>query len=146
MARQLALYIVLYSPIQMAADLPENYDANPRPFEFIKQVPVDWLDSRMVAGTVGDMAAIARRDRHSRDWYVGAIADEQERRIDVALDFLEPGRRYRAEIYRDGDTADFRTNPREIAIEQRNVTARDRLALRLAPGGGAAVRFVALGR
>ncbi len=146
LARQLALYVVLYSPIQMAADLPENYEANLRPFQFIKDVPVDWEDTRMLAGEFGDMAVIARKERGQPNWYLGGIADEQERRFDVALDFLEPGRRYRAEIYRDGDDADFRTNPRAIAIERREVTAADRLALRIAPGGGAAARFVALGR
>ncbi len=146
LARQLALYVVLYSPIQMAADLPENYEANLRPFQFIKDVPVDWDDTRMLVGELGDMAVIARKERGGANWYLGAIADEQERRFDVALDFLEPGRRYRAEIYRDGEAADFRTNPRAIAIERREVTAADRLALRIAPGGGAAVRFVALGR
>jgi alpha-glucosidase len=146
LARQLALYVVLYSPIQMAADLPENYEANLRPFQFIKDVPVDWDDTRMLAGELGDMAVIARKERGGANWYLGAIADEQERRFDVALDFLDPGRRYRAEIYRDGEAADFRTNPRAIAIERRDVTAADRLALRIAPGGGAAVRFVALGR
>ena len=146
LARQLALYVVLYSPIQMAADLPENYEANLRPFQFIKDVPVDWDDSRMLAGEFGDMAVIARKERGGPNWYLGAISDEQERRFDVALDFLETGRRYRAEIYRDGDAANFRTNPRAIAIERREVTAADRLALRIAPGGGAAVRFVALGR
>jgi alpha-glucosidase len=117
-----------------------------RPFQFIKDVPVDWDDTRLVAGEFGDMAVIARKERGSANWYLGGIADEQERRFDVALDFLQPGRRYRAEIYRDGDDADFRTNPRAITIERRNVTAGDRLALRIAPGGGAAVRFVALGR
>ena len=98
----------------------------------------------MLAGELGDMAVIARKERGGPNWYLGAIADEQERRFDVALDFLEPGRRYRAEIYRDGDTADYRTNPRAIVIETREVTAGGRLALRIAPGGGAAVRFVAL--
>ena len=146
LARQLALYVVLYSPIQMAADLPENYEANMRPFQFIKDVPVDWDDTRMLAGEIGDMAVIARRERGGANWYLGAIADEQERRFDVALDFLTPGRRYRAEIYRDGNAADYRTNPRAIEIERREVTAADRLALRIAPGGGAAVRFVQLGR
>jgi alpha-glucosidase len=146
LARQLALYVVIYSPLQMAADLPENYEANPRPFQFIKDVPVDWDDTRVLGGEVGDYVVIARKQRGSAEWYLGGIADEQERRVDVALDFLEPGRRYRAEIYRDGEGADYRTNPREIVIEQRNVTAADRLALRLAPGGGAAVRFVPLGR
>ena len=146
LAKQLALYVVIYSPIQMAADLPENYEANPKPFQFIKDVPTDWDDTQVLAGEVGDLAVIARKDRHSANWYVGAVGDEQERRIDVALSFLAPGRRYRAEIYRDGDTADFRTNPRAIVIERRNVTSGDRLALRIAPGGGAAVRFVALGK
>jgi alpha-glucosidase len=144
LARQLALYVVIYSPIQMAADLAENYEANPVPFQFIKQVPVDWEDTRMLAGEVGDFAVIARKDRGSADWYLGGIADEQERRFDVALNFLAPGRRYRAEIYRDADNADYRTAPRAFVAEQRVVTSADRLALRLAPGGGAAVRFMAL--
>jgi alpha-glucosidase len=146
LARQLALYVVLYSPIQMAADLPENYEANLRPFQFIKDVPVDWDDTRMLAGDVGDFAVIARKDRNSADWYIGAIADEEERWFDVPLAFLDANRRYRAEIYRDGDSADFRTNPRSIVIERRTVTSADRLAVRVAPGGGTAVRFVALGR
>ncbi|MEO7635653.1 MAG: glycoside hydrolase family 97 protein [Sphingomicrobium sp.] len=146
LAKQLALYVVLYSPIQMAADLPENYEANPGPFQFIKDVAVDWDDSRMLAGEVGDLAVIARKQRGKPDWFLGAVGDEIERRFDVPLNFLTPGRRYRAEIYRDGDTADYRTNPRAIVIEQRVVTAADRMALRIAPGGGAAVRFVALGK
>jgi alpha-glucosidase len=144
LARQLALYVVLYSPIQMAADLPENYAANPRPFQFIKDVAVDWDDTRMLSGEFGDHAVIARKERGGRDWFIGGIADEQERQMDVALDFLDPNRRYEAQIYRDGDGADFRTNPRDIIIEKRIVRAGDRLAWRLAPGGGAAVRLRAL--
>jgi len=146
LAKQLALYVVIYSPIQMAADLPENYEANPKAFQFIKDVAVDWDDTRMLAGEVGDLAVFARKQRGAPTWFIGAVGDEQERHFDVALDFLDPGRRYRAEIYRDGDDADYRTNPRSMVIEQRIVTARDRLAMRIAPGGGAAVRFVALGR
>jgi len=146
LAKQLALYVVIYSPIQMAADLPENYEANPKAFQFIKDVAVDWDDSRVLAGEVGDYAVIARKQRGSPNWFLGAVGDEQERRVDVALDFLDPGKRYRAEIYRDGDTADYRTNPRELVIEQRVLSASDRLAFRIAPGGGAAVRFVALAR
>jgi alpha-glucosidase len=146
LARQLGLYVVLYSPIQMAADLPENYQANLKPFQFIKDVPVDWEDTRMLAGEVGDLAVIARKDRNSANWYLGAIGDEQERWFDVALGFLAPGRRYRAEIYRDGNRADYRSNPRDIVIERREVTSGDRLAIRIAPGGGTAVRFVALGK
>jgi alpha-glucosidase len=146
LAKQLALYIVIYSPIQMAADLPENYAANPKTFQFIKDVAVDWDDTRMLAGEVGDLAVFARKQRGSPNWFLGAVGDEQERHFDVPLDFLEPGRRYRAEIYRDGDDADYRTNPRSIVIEQRIVTSKDRMAMRIAPGGGAAVRFVALGK
>jgi alpha-glucosidase len=84
--------------------------------------------------------------KRSPDWFLGAVGDEQERRIDVPLPFLEPGRRYRAEVYRDGDDADYRTNPRSIINEQRTVTTGDRLAIRIAPGGGAAVRFVTLSK
>ena len=146
LAKQLALYVVIYSPVQMAADLPENYDANPRAFQFIKDVAVDWDDTRMLAGEVGDLAVFARKARGKGEWFLGAVGDEQERRFDVALDFLQPGRRYRAEIYRDGDDADYRTNPRSIVIEQRIVTSADRFAARIAPGGGPAVRFVPLGR
>jgi alpha-glucosidase len=146
LAKQLALYIVIYSPIQMAADLPENYAANPAPFQFIKDVAVDWDDTRMLAGEPGDFAVIARKARNRPEWFLGAVGDEQERRVDVALDFLDRGRTYRAEIYRDGDTADYRTNPRAIVIEQRMVRRGDRMAMRIAPGGGAAVRFVPLGR
>ena len=142
LAKQLALYVVLYSPIQMAADLPENYIANPQPFQFIKDVAVDWDDTRVLAAEVGDFAVIARKQRGASTWFLGAVGDEQERRVDVALNFLEQGHRYRAEIYRDSDDADYRTNPRGITIEQRNVTYTDRLAFRIAPGGGAAVRFV----
>jgi len=142
LAKQLALYVVIYSPIQMAPDLIENYEANPKTFKFIKDVAVDWDDTRMLAGEVGDLAVFARKERGTDQWFVGAVGDEQERRFDVALDFLPAGRRYRAEIYRDGDDADYRTNPRSIVIEQRNVRSGDRLAMRLAPGGGAAVRFV----
>ena len=142
LAKQLALYVVLYSPIQMAADLPDNYLANPQPFQFIKDVAVDWDDTRVLAAEVGDYAVVARKQRGAPTWFVGAVGDEQERRVDVALNFLEPGRRYRAEIYRDSDDADYRTNPRGMVSEQRNVTAADRLAFRIAPGGGAAVRFV----
>ena len=144
LAKQLALYVVIYSPIQMAADLPENYAASPKAFQFIKDVAVDWDDTRMLAGDIGDLAVFARKQRGSPNWFLGAVGDEQERHFDVALDFLDPGSRYRAEIYRDGDDADYRANPRSIVIEQRFVTAKDRLALRIAPGGGAAVRFVAL--
>ncbi len=141
LAKQLALYVAIYSPIQMAADLPENYEATPKAFQFIKDVAVDWDDTRMLAGEVGDYAVIARKVRNDRDWFLGAVGDEQERIVDVPLDFLDPNIDYEAQIYRDGDKADYRTNPRDIVIETRMVRSTSHLRLRIAPGGGAAVRF-----
>jgi alpha-glucosidase len=144
LARQLALYVTLYSPIQMAADLPEHYLQHRDAFRFIEDVPVDWADSRTLDGEIGDYVTIARKDRRSEDWYLGSITDEHGRVLSVPLSFLDPGRRYRAEIYRDGDDADFRTHPFAFARETREVGSADTLALKLAPGGGQAIRFVAL--
>lgn len=142
-AKQLALYVVLYSPIQMAADLPENYAKFPKPFQFIRDVPVDWADTRVLNGEVGDFVTIARQDRAGDDWYVGAVTDEHARDVNFALDFLDPGKRYTATIYRDGEDAGFEGNPASIVIESRPVSKHDRLTLRLAPGGGAAIRIAA---
>jgi alpha-glucosidase len=142
-AKQLALYVVLYSPIHMAADLIENYEAHMAPFQFIKDVPADWAETRVLNGEVGDFVTIARKDRRSENWYLGAVTDEEGRSLEVPLSFLTPGRTYRAQIYRDGVNAHYRTNGKDIVIEERTVTARDTLTLRLAPGGGQAVRFVA---
>nr|WP_314446713.1 glycoside hydrolase family 97 protein [uncultured Sphingomonas sp.] len=146
LARQLAYYVTIASPIQMAADLPENYEKNLAAFQFIKDVAVDWDDTRMLEGAVGDYAVFARKERGKPTWFIGGITDEEGRDLDLSLDFLDAGARYRAEIYRDGDGADFRTNPRAIAIEKRIVTAADRMKLRMAPGGGFAIRLVRLGR
>ena len=142
-AKQLANYIVLYSPIQMAADLPENYAKYPGPFQFIRDMPVDWYDTRVLNGEVGDFVTIARKDRNSDDWYLGSVTDESPRTLTVSLDFLEPDRAYTAQVYRDGDDADFRTNPHAIVIESRPVVHGDMLDLVLAPGGGQAIRFKA---
>ena len=142
-AKQLALYVVIYSPIQMAADLLENYEANPGPFKFIEDVPVDWEDTRVLNGEIGDFVTIVRKDRHSDDWYLGAISDEEGRELKAPLSFLDPGRKYVAQIYRDGEHADWKRAPQDIVIEQREVTSADSLTLRLAPGGGQAIRFVA---
>ncbi|HEY0085064.1 MAG TPA: glycoside hydrolase family 97 protein [Allosphingosinicella sp.] len=142
-AKQLALYVVLYSPIQMAADLIENYEGNMAPFQFIKDVPADWQETKVLNGEVGDFVTIARKDRKSENWYLGAITDEQGRSLDVPLGFLTPGRKYRAQIYRDGPNAHYRTNGKDIVIEERVVTSADTLTLRLAPGGGQAIRLVA---
>ncbi|HEY5810280.1 MAG TPA: glycoside hydrolase family 97 catalytic domain-containing protein, partial [Povalibacter sp.] len=140
-AKQLALYVVLYSPIQMAADLPENYARYPKPFQFIKDVPTDWADTRVLNGEIGDFVTIARKDRNSDDWYLGSVSDETARTLPVKLDFLDPGRRYRAQIYRDGEDADWKTNPHAFATETRDVTREDTMTLVLAAGGGQAIRL-----
>ena len=149
-AKQLALYVTIYSPIQMAADLLDNYEANPGPFQFIKDVAVDWDDTRVLNGEVGDFVTIARKERGTREWFLGSITDENPRVLQASLSFLEPGVRYRAEIYRDGPNADWRDGDgrsrTDIVIEQQEVTSAETLTLRLAPGGGQAIRFVPLGR
>jgi alpha-glucosidase len=141
LAKQLALYVTIYSPVQMAADLPENYEARPDALRFIVDVPADWEESIALAGEVGDYVVIARQERDGQDWYLGAVTDEEGRELEIPLEFLDAGRRYTAQIYRDGDDADWKTNPYALAIEERAVQEGAVLALRLAPGGGAAVRF-----
>ena len=141
-AKQLANYIVLYSPMQMAADLPENYRRFPAPFQFIKDVPTDWAQTLVLNGEVGDYVTLVRKDRNSDEWYLGAVTDENARTLEVKLDFLDAGRAYRAQIYRDGANADWRSHPQAIAIERRQVRRGDTLKLNLAPGGGQAIRMV----
>ena len=140
-AKQLALYVVIYSPIQMAADLPENYAKFSKPFQFIKDVPVDWAETRVLNGEVGDYVTMVRKDRNGEDWYLGAITDEHPRTLNIALDFLDANRRYYATIYRDGADAGYEGDPASIEIESRAVKRGDTLALKLAPGGGQAIRF-----
>jgi len=140
LAKQLALYVVLYSPLQMAADLPENYAGQPA-FQFIRDVAVDWDTTRVLDGRVGDYVAVARRERGGQTWFLGAITDEEARTLDVPLTFLTPGRRYVAEIYADGLKADWLDNPLPVSITRRTVTSATRLQLRLAPGGGQAIRI-----
>src|SRR3989442_6400636 len=140
LAKQLALHGVLYSPLQMAADLPENYEPQPA-FQFIRDVPVDWDTTRVLEGKIGDYVVVARRERNGQSWYVGAITDEEGRTFDVPLSFLAPGRKYVAEIYADGPGAHWLTNPLPVAISKRPVDARSRLHLVLAPGGGQAIRI-----
>ncbi|MCC2615496.1 glycoside hydrolase family 97 protein [Aestuariibacter halophilus] len=144
LAKQLALYVVLYSPIQMAADLPEHYDAHPEAFQFIKDVPTDWEESIALQGEVGDFVVFARQARDSDDWYLGAITDEQARQLQVPLDFLPPGKSFQAQLYLDGENADWLTQPYDMQISRQTVSASDTLTLPLATSGGAAVRFVAI--
>jgi alpha-glucosidase len=141
LAKQLALYVTIYSPIQMAADLPQNYEARPEAFQFIKDVPADWEETIGVAGEIGDFVAIARKRRNGDDWYLGMVTDEKARTIDAPLSFLDAGKTYVAEIYRDGAKADFDANPYEIVIERREVESGDTLSFRLGRSGGAAVKI-----
>ncbi|WP_417458915.1 glycoside hydrolase family 97 protein [Kordiimonas sp.] len=142
LAKQLSLYVVIYSPIQMAADLPENYEARLDAFQFIRDVPTDWSESIALNGEIGDYVTFARKARGSEEWFLGSLTNEDARTLSVSLDFLSPRQNYRAEIYRDGADADWDTNPYAMVIESKTVTAADTLALPLAPGGGMAVRFV----
>jgi alpha-glucosidase len=143
LAKQLALYVVIYSPMQMAADLPENYQGHPA-FQFIRDVAVDWEQTRVLDARIGDYVVVARQERGGRDWYLGAVTDEQARTVEVDLSFLEPGRRYVAEIYADAEDSHWRDNPLPIDIRQRNVDSRTRLTIRMAPGGGQAIRLRAV--
>ncbi|MDX1280930.1 glycoside hydrolase family 97 protein [Shewanella colwelliana] len=148
LTKQLALYVVLYSPIQMAADLPRNYQKHPEAFQFIKDVPTDWHQSRAIAGEVGEYVVFARQERggksQGKDWYLGAITDDEPRNVKVRLDFLDTDTEYEAQIYRDGDKANWQTAPYDYVIEHRRVNASDLLTLKLASSGGSAIRFKAL--
>ncbi len=143
--KQLALYVTIYSPLQMAADLPENYAGHPA-FQFIRDVPVDWEKTIVLNGKIGDYVTTARRDRNSRDWYIGSITDEQARDLNLKLDFLEPGVTYRAQIYADGPDADWRSKPYSYTITESEVDSNTELNIRLAPGGGQAIRLFISGK
>jgi alpha-glucosidase len=140
LAKQLALYVVLYSPLQMASDLPENYEGQPA-FQFIRDVPVDWERTQVLDGRIGDYVVVARQERGSSDWYVGAITDEVERTLEISLSFLPEGESYVAEIYADGEGAHYLHDPFPVAIFERPVDAGSTLTLVLAPGGGQAIRI-----
>jgi alpha-glucosidase len=140
LAKQLALYVVLYSPLQMAADLPENYDKQPA-FQFIRDVAVDWDTTRVIDGRIGDYVIVARKERGGSQWFLGAITDEDARTFDVPLSFLTKGQKYVAEIYADGPNANWLTNPLKVTISKRQVTSASVLHVVLAPGGGQAVRI-----
>lgn len=144
LAKQLGLYLALYSPIQMAADFVETLAKYPKELDFITKVPADWAESHLIAGEVGDYAIFARKDRKSENWYVGGVNDATARTVTLNFDYLEPGKSYTATIYKDGDGATYLTDARhKIAYETRTIRKGDRYDLWLAPGGGAAMRLVA---
>ena len=140
-ANQLALYLTMYSPLQMAADLPEHYAEKMDAFQFIKDVPVDWHKSKYIDAEPGEFIIVARQDKNSDDWYVGGVTNGDARDYQLSLDFLEPGREYRASIYADAPDADYATNPEAYAISTRDVSASTILPMHMARGGGFAIRL-----
>ncbi|MDR1369825.1 MAG: glycoside hydrolase family 97 protein [Dysgonamonadaceae bacterium] len=139
LARQLALYVTMYSPLQMAADLPANYERFMDAFQFIKDVAVDWDDSRYLEAEPGDYITVARKAKGSNDWFIGCTADENGHDSELTLDFLDPGKKYAATIYKDAKDAHYETNPQAYTIEQKKVDHKTKLKLKAAPGGGYAV-------
>lgn len=139
LAKQLALYITLYSPLQMAADLPENYDAHKDAFQFIKDVPVDWDDTKIIAAEPGDYVVIARKEKGGSNWYIGAVTDEDKREISIDLSFLDNNKKYEITVYGDADDADWQKNPEAYKISKSMGDNKTKLVLKLANGGGAAV-------
>ena len=138
-ANQLALYVTLYSPLQMAADVPEHYEQYMDAFRFIKEVAVDWDESRYLLAEPGDLIVIARRAKGSSAWFVGGVTDENRRTAELRLDFLDPEKSYVATLYADAPDADYRTNPEAYTIRTGKVTAKSKLKVEMAPGGGFAL-------
>ena len=140
LAKQLGEFVVIYSPLQMAADAIENYEGQPA-LSFIENCPTTWSKTLVPNGEIGKYITIARKARHGDSWFIGSITNEEARNIDVALDFLDEGAAYRAMIYEDGPEADYEHNPYEMTIRQVSVIQGDTLHLRLARSGGAAIRI-----
>lgn len=141
LAKQLALYVILYSPVQMAADLPANYQERPNVFEFIRAIPADWSESRVLDGEPGDHVTIVRRERTGDRWFLGSITDEHPRSFSYSLDFLDDGDIYTVTAYEDSPGAHWDDDPYPVAIRSWEVSRGDSLMLHLAPGGGAAFSF-----
>ncbi len=145
LAKQLALYITMYSPLQMAADLPENYQSHLDAFQFIIDVAVDWDDTKIIEAEPGDYISIARKEKGKRNWFIGTITDENSRMASIPLKFLDAGKKYVAIIYADADNADWKTNPEAYKIEKFIVTSGSIFKIKLAAGGGAAVSIMPAG-
>ena len=142
LAQQLALYVVIYSPVQMAADLVEHYEANPEPLQFIRDVGVDWQQTKVLNGEVGDYVTIARQERETGNWFLGAITDENPRELKVKFDFLDDDTTYTARIYRDGENAHWDNNPLDLVIDEMQLDSTSELTLELAAGGGVAISMI----
>ncbi|CAH0997528.1 Glucan 1,4-alpha-glucosidase SusB [Emticicia aquatica] len=144
LAKQLALYVTVYSPLQMAGDFPENFNQHLDAFHFIKDVPVDWDDTKILEAEPADYITIARKQKGKENWFLGAITDENGRKSTIKLDFLDENAKYEATIYKDAANADWQTNPEAYKIEKRVVSNNDIIELSLAKGGGCAISFVKL--
>jgi len=141
-ANQLGLYVVMYSPLQMAADLPENYNRFLDAFQFIKDVPVEWATSKYVEAEPGYYITTARKDKNSNNWFVGNVNGINARTSTISLDFLEKGKKYEATIYADASDAHYKTNPQAYKITKQKVTYKSKLQLSTAPGGGYGISIV----
>ena len=142
LARQLALYVTMYSPLQMAADLPETYNKFLDAFQFIEDVAVDWDDTRVLEAEPGDYLTIARLAKGKSSWFVGSTCDEQGRTSTIKFDFLPAGKTYVATLYADARNAHYETNPQAYIIRRLNVTSKSKLSQYCAPGGGYAISVV----
>lgn len=140
-AKQLAEYVVIYSPLQMAADMIENYENHPA-LTFIESCPTDWEKTIVPNAEIGKYVTIARKDRKSDNWFIGSVTDEKPRTLEIPLDFLDKGATYKMTVYEDGNGADYRTNPYPLSIRMEEVTSESVLKLSLAPSGGAAIRLL----
>jgi len=141
LTKQLALYVTMYSPLQMAADLLENYEKYPDAFQFIKDVETDWDESKYLEAEPGDYVTVARKTKGKETWFLGAITDENARKSKIKLDFLTKGKKYKAIIYEDAKDADWKSNPIAYQIKTIVVTSKSKINLNLAPGGGTAISF-----
>ena len=142
LCKQLALYVTLYSPLQMAADLVENYEKHMDAFQFIKDVAVDWDDSKYLEAEPGDYITAARKAKGTNNWFVGGITDENARTVNFTLDFLEPGKQYVATLYADGKDADYKENPTSYQIKKGIVTSKTKMYVKLARSGGFALSLI----
>ncbi|MEA5460543.1 glycoside hydrolase family 97 protein [Arcicella sp. LKC2W] len=144
LAKQLALYVTIYSPLQMAGDFPDNFNQHLDAFQFIKDVPVDWDDTKILEAEPADYITIARKQKGKDNWFIGAITDENSRNATISLDFLDNGAKYQAIIYKDSDNSDWQNNPESYKIEKVIVTKQSKLDLKLAKGGGCAISLMKL--
>lgn len=142
-ANQLALYVTMYSPLQMAADLPENYNRFPDAFQFIKDVAVDWDDSKYLEAEPGDYITVARKAKGTANWFVGNVNGLSPRTSTITLDFLDAGKTYQATVYSDAKDADYKTNPQAYTIKKITVNSKSKIATLSVPGGGYAISIIA---